>query len=123
VKIALAVLIVFLAAPAAAFGEASITMREVPLHGQRTLAAATPRFDMVGLHWRGSGSIDFRTRSLAGRWSAWRPAAPEAEDLPDHPARSWRLGNPYWVGASDRIAYRLQGRVAQLRAFFIQISE
>jgi N-acetylmuramoyl-L-alanine amidase len=124
VKIALAVVVAFLAAPAVAFGEASITMREVPLHGERTLAAAAPaRFDMVGLHWRGSGSVEFRTRSLAGRWSAWQPAAPEAEDLPDHPSSSWRLGNPYWVGASDRIAYRLRGRVTRLRAYFIESEE
>ncbi len=76
-KIALLAAVAFLAAPAAAFGEASITMREVPLHGERTLAAAQPaHFDMVGLHWRGSGSVEFRTRSVAGRWSGWQPAAP-----------------------------------------------
>src|SRR3954454_5657536 len=98
-------------------------MREVALHGERTLAAATPRFDMVGLHWRGRGSVAFRTRSIAGRWSAGQPAAPEAEDLPDHPSQSWRLGNPYWVGASDRIAYRLHGTVTRLRAYFIQSTE
>src|SRR4051812_22885124 len=98
-------------------------MREVALHGERRLAAATPRFDMVGLHWRGRGSVAFRTRSVAGRWSAWQPAAPEAEDLPDHPSQSWRLGNPYWVGASDRIAYRLHGTVTRLRAYFIESTE
>jgi N-acetylmuramoyl-L-alanine amidase-like protein len=124
VKIVLAVAVAFLAAPAAAFGEVSLTMREVPLHGERTLASAQPaRFDMVGLHWRGPGSVEFRTHSLTGRWSAWQPAAPEAEDLPDNPSRSWRLGNPYWVGASDRIAYRLRGRVTRLRAYFIESPE
>ena len=82
-KIALVAVVAFLAAPAVALGEASLSMREVPLHGERTLAAATPRFDMIGLHWRGSGSVEFRTRSVAGRWSGWQPAAPEAEDLPD----------------------------------------
>jgi N-acetylmuramoyl-L-alanine amidase-like protein len=124
VKIVLAVAVAFLAAPAAAFGEVSLTMREVPLHGERTLASAQPaRFDMIGLHWRGPGSVDFRTHSLTGRWSAWQPAAPEAEDLPDNPSRSWRLGNPYWVGASDRIAYRLRGRVTRLRAYFIESPE
>ena len=73
---------VLLASPAVARAEAwSITMRDVPLRGARTFAsAAPPRFDLVGLHWRGSGSVEFRTRSLAGRWSAWEPAAPEAED-------------------------------------------
>ena len=52
-------------------------------------------------------------------------AAPEAEDRPDagtaERARrsSWRLGNPWWVGASDRIEYRLRGRVTGLRAHFV----
>src|SRR5512132_3467063 len=95
-------------------------MREVPLRGGRTLAAATPRFDMVGLHWRGSGSVEFRTRSVAGRWSAWEPAAPEAEDLPNGPPGPWRLGNPYWTGPSDRIQYRLHGTVRRLRAFYVR---
>ncbi len=129
-KIALAAAVVFLAAPAAAYGEVSMTMRDVPLHGERTLAAASPaRFDMVGLHWRGRGLVEFRTRSLHGGWSAWHRAAPEAEDVPDNAtaearsARGWRLGNPYWVGASDRIAYRLHGQVTRLRAYFIQSTE
>src|SRR5215216_907553 len=124
-KIALAALAVFFAAPAAgALGAATLSMREVPLHGERTLAATAPtRFDMVGLHWRGPGSVEFRTRSLAGTWSGWQPAAPEAEDLPDGPPGPWRIGNPYWTGASDRIAYRLHGRVARLRAYFIQSPE
>jgi hypothetical protein len=130
VKIVLTSLVLFLAAPAAAYGGASITMREVPLHGQRSLAASAPeRFDLVGLHWRGSGSVEFRTRSLAGRWSSWHRAAPEAEDFPDdstaeaRAARGWRLGNPYWTGASDRIAYRLRGRVDRLRAYFVRSPE
>src|SRR6266511_2068602 len=127
---ALVALFAFLAAPAAAFGGVSMTVRDVPLHSGRTLAASTPsKFDLVGLHWRGPGSVDFRTRSLAGNWSAWRPAAPEAEDLPDvfsdeaRAAKSWRLGNPYWTGPSDRIAYRLRGRVERLRAFYIRSPE
>jgi N-acetylmuramoyl-L-alanine amidase len=129
VKILFAALLLFLAAPAAAFGEASLTMREVPLHGERTLASVPPRFDLVGLHWRGPGSVEFRTRAVSGRWSAWRQAAPEAEDVPDDAtveARAgdgWRLGNPYWTGASDRIAYRLHGRVTRLRAYFVQSPE
>ena len=41
--------------------------RTVPLHGTRALAAAPPaRFNLVGVHWRGSGSVLFRTRSVAG---------------------------------------------------------
>src|SRR5262249_60941740 len=67
VKIFLAVVVAFLAAPAAAFGEVSLTVRQGPLHGERIPAAApTARVDMVGLHWRGSRSVDFRPRFLDG---------------------------------------------------------
>jgi hypothetical protein len=119
----------FFAAPATAFGGASLTMREVPLHGGRTLSAAAPQFDMVGLHWRGPGTVQFRTRSLIGRWSAWQRADPEAEDLPNvgtaeaRAARGWRVGNPYWTGTSDRIEYRLHGSVTRLRAYFVRSPE
>ena len=125
----LLVVLAFFAAPAAALGGVSLSAREVPLHGARALAAATPQFDMVGLHWRGAGSVQFRTRSLEGRWSAWHRADPEAEDLPDvgdaeaRATRGWRLGNPYWTGASDRIEYRLRGRVERLRAYFVHSPE
>jgi uncharacterized protein with LGFP repeats len=127
-KIAVVAVLALLATPAVALGEASITMREVPLHGTRSLAAsASPgEFDMVGLHWRGSGSVEFRTRAVNGGWSVWQRAAPESEDVPDNgtaearAAGGWRVGNPYWVGASDRIAYRLRGRVTRLRAYFVE---
>jgi hypothetical protein len=125
-KLALAAALALLAAPGVARAEVTISDQEVPLHGGRTLAGSTHRvFDLVGLHWRGPGSVQFRTRSLAGRWSSWRAAAPESEDLPDAwtaeraAAGAWRLGNPYWVGAADAIAYRLRGRVTRLRAYFV----
>src|SRR5712691_3233163 len=112
---------VLLLAPAVVRAEPTIVARDVPLHGQRTLASSTtPRFDIVGLHWQGNGSVEFRTRSIAGAWSAWRPAAPEAEDGPDHPVQpGWRIGNPYWTGASNAIAYRFRGAVTRLRAYFV----
>ncbi len=115
-----------LPAPAVA-ADATIVSREIPLAGQRSLAATNPpaRFNLVGLHWRGPGSVQFRTRSSAGRWSAWQDAAPEAEDRPDSGSGerdrsgAWRLGNPWWVGPSNRIEYRLRGTVTRLRAFFV----
>ena len=81
------------------------------------------RFDLVGLHWKGSGVISFRTRSVAGRWSGWRDAAPE-DDGPDartHELRTrgWNLGSPYWTGISDRIQVRTFGRVSRVRAYFV----
>jgi hypothetical protein len=105
----------------------SIAVVDVPLHGERALSSAhTPsRFDLVGLHWQGAGSVRFRTRRIGGAWSAWHAAAPEAEDRPDRSsseargAAGWRLGSPWWVGASDRIEYRLGGRVERLRAYLV----
>ena len=122
----LIVLALALAAPAHA-QEATIVSRDVPLGGARALAAAAApsRFNLVGLHWRGPGSVQFRTRSTSGRWSAWEDAAPEAEDRPDAGtaerarAGGWRLGNPWWVGPSNRIEYRTRGIVRRLRAWFV----
>ena len=117
-----------LAVPAhASAQEATIVSRDVPLAGERALASASPpaRFELVGIHWRGPGTVQFRTRSTAGRWSPWEDAAPEAEDRPDAGtaerarANGWRLGNPWWVGPSDRIEYRQRGRVSRLRAWFV----
>jgi len=114
------------APPAHASVGATIVARDVLLTGARSLAAAqaTPRFTLVGLHWQGTGSVDFRTRTLAGRWSGWSAAAPEDEDRPDVGARErtragWRIGNPYWTGASDRIEYRRHGTVRRLRTWFV----
>ena len=101
-----------------------VVARDIPVRGVRTLASAQQRFDMVGLHWRGHGTVDFRTRSVSGRWSVWRGAAPEADDLPDagsreNRLRGWRIGNPWWVGESDRIQVRARGRVSRVRAFLL----
>jgi N-acetylmuramoyl-L-alanine amidase len=88
-------------------------------------ASEAKRFTLAGLHWQGTGRVVFRTRSLDGRWSAWRPAAPEHEDGPDPGSREararagWRLGNPWWVGPSDRIETRTIGRVSRVRAHLV----
>jgi flagellar hook assembly protein FlgD len=101
-----------------------VVARDIPLHGTRTLASAQQQFDMVGLHWRGRGTVAFRTRSVAGAWSRWRGAAPEGDDLPDALSpesrlRGWRIGNPWWVGESDHIEVRTRGRVSRVRAFLL----
>src|SRR3989442_12250165 len=103
-RLLLAAALAFFATPAAAFADATLTMREVPLHGERTLAASAAEFDMGGLHWRGPGSVQFRTRSQAGRGSGWRPADPDGEGLPDFGSAATRANhgcgrvNPYSAG-------------------------
>ena len=79
------------------------------------------RFDLVGLHWRGSGEVLFRTRSLTGRWSHWQRGLAE-DDLPDGPTRGVRIGSPYWTGGADAVEYRARGRVFGVRGFFVRSS-
>ncbi|HEY9458874.1 MAG TPA: hypothetical protein VIQ56_13310, partial [Gaiella sp.] len=58
-------LLIALAWPAhAAAGLASLERHELPLHGERTLSASAPMtpFQLVGIHWRGPGTLDMRTR-------------------------------------------------------------
>jgi flagellar hook assembly protein FlgD len=121
------VLSLLVAAPAAA--DVRMLSRDEPvgtIAREHAARRAPLRFDMVGLHWRGPGSVWFRTRSVDGTWSAWQPARPEADDAPDGGTREaraagrWKLGNPYWTGNSDAIDYRLAGRVTALRAYFIR---
>ncbi len=114
------VLVSLLAVPSTAFGAGlSAVARDVPAGRQ----SAAPRFNLVGLHWQGSGEVSFRTKAIGGRWSGWREAAPEAEDAPD-PGREggrpgWRIGNPYWTGASNRLQIRTHGRVRRVRAQYV----
>ena len=109
---------------------ASVTTVELETGGDRRAARAeAKRFTLAGIHWRGRGRVAFRTRSLKGDWSAWRPAAPEDEDGPDpgsietRARAGWRIGNPWWVGPSDRIEVRTTGRVARVRAHLVRSIE
>jgi hypothetical protein len=127
----LAVLVVATAALASAqsaFGATggNVTAVEIPLHGARALAetARTTRFTLVGVHWRGPGGVSFRTHAVGGRWSSWRPAAPEDDapdsDSPEARARpGWHIGSPWWVGVCDRLEIRTSGRVARARAYLV----
>ncbi len=102
-----------------------VTTVELALSGPRTFEArAATRFTLAGVQWRGPGTVRFRTQSSGGRWSAWRRAAPETEDGPDprsseHRSEGWLLGNPWWVGDSDRIQARVTGKVSRLRAHLV----
>src|SRR5919108_787946 len=103
----LAAAVLVLAAPGTA-AAAGLSLASRDLHGGRPIAVQP--FQLVGLHWRGKGSVLFRTRSPGGRWSAWHRAAPGEDDLPDRGTEGrtrngWRLGAPYWTGGSDRVQY------------------
>jgi hypothetical protein len=124
-KVVRAAVVLFFAFPAAAYAAPAVVARDVPL-ADGAVSSTSARFDLVGLHWRGHGAVRFRTHGAGGRWSAWRFAAPESEDLPDRETpeyrrmRAWHVGSPYWAGASDRIQYRAAPGVRQLRAYFVR---
>jgi N-acetylmuramoyl-L-alanine amidase/FlgD Ig-like domain len=95
----------------------NVTMvsRDVPMAARSLQAAAAPiRFDMLGLHWQGAGSVAYRTRSVDGRWSAWKTAD---ADLPQTKP-PWHFGNLDWTGAAVAAQFRTHG-VTHLRAYYL----
>jgi len=92
----------------------TMTVREIPLHAARTLASATPRFNMVAFHWRGSGGVRYRVRFSDG-WSPWRPADADTVGLQG----GWRIGNLDWVGTASALETRVVGRVTRLRSYTV----
>lgn len=117
--------------PAGGGGElmpmASMEVRDLPVAGARVAQVAgrpLKRFTLAAVHWRGSGSVSFRTHGAAG-WSAWRPAAPEADDQPDATSpeaaagRGWHEGSPWWTGAADRLEVRTSGQVTALKSYTV----
>ena len=95
--------------------DVTMVSRDVPLGGRALQAADAPmRFEMLGLHWQGGGTVAYRTRSPEGRWSVWRTAD---ADLPQtNPP--WHFGNLDWTGASTAVQFRTHG-VTHLRAFYL----
>jgi flagellar hook assembly protein FlgD len=125
-KVFLVSIVAALAAPAAAFASGpTMTVRTVPLGapaGERMLAAKAPRFNMVGVHWRGAGAVEFRWRSPSGGWSTWTNADDDIKPdtrSSENRIRGWRFANPAWTGTADAIRFRTKGRVSALRAYYI----
>src|SRR5215212_3407006 len=78
-KLLLTALAALAAAPVAHAGDVAMQTRDVPL-GPRALQTATPpmHFNMLGVHWAGSGSVEYRTHRLHGGWRAWRSVDDDA---------------------------------------------
>jgi flagellar hook assembly protein FlgD len=114
-------------APSTAAADVRVVARDVPLDGPLAAAARTAptSFTMVGIHWRGSGRVWFRTAEQPGEFGPWRQARPEAEDVPDvgsdelDERAGWRIGNPWWTGPARWIQYRTSGEVTRLRTYFV----
>ena len=113
-RLVLAGLLAILVTPAIArAGDVAMRVSDVPL-GRRALATARGgmNFNMLGLHWTGSGSVDYRTRRLHGAWRAWRTA-----DADESRTGVWHDGNLEWTGASSGGQFRVRGAVRRLRSY------
>jgi hypothetical protein len=127
-RLALPLLLALVLPAQAAAGLASLEVHDLPLHGERTLSASghVTSFQLVGIHWRGPGTLDFRIQGAGGRWSAWQPVVEDEGDAPDagsaeaRAMRGWRLGAPVWVGRADRVEVRAHGRVTRARALTVR---
>jgi hypothetical protein len=127
-RLALPLLLALVWPAHAVAGPASLEVHDLPLHGERSLSASehvTP-FQLVGIHWRGAGTLDARTRRPDGSWSTWQPVVEDEGDAPDvgsaeaRGTRGWRLGAPVWVGNADRVEVRVHGRVTRARALTVR---
>jgi hypothetical protein len=100
-----------------------MVVRDVPLAARTAQAVTAPlRFNLLGLHWQGPGQVEFRTRSLAGRWSAWRLADADTGPDPGFGERGrpgWHNGNLDWTGAATSVQFRRLGTVTRLRAYYL----
>ena len=93
-----------------------MVVRDVVPSSPRALASATPRFNLVGLHWQGAALPWFRTRSVAGRWSAWQPAATTTRGA----RGAWRAGQSR-VDRRPPTRFRCgyAGRVTRVREYLL----
>jgi N-acetylmuramoyl-L-alanine amidase len=106
-----------LAAPAVArAGTVAMHVADVPL-GARALTAAppAPHFNMLAVHWAGSGGVEYRVHRLHGTWRPWVTA--DADVAPDGGTGRRHDGNLDWTGTADRVRFRTHGRVARLRVY------
>ena len=118
-----------LALPASASaGLATLQVRELSVGGDRSLAStrtAAP-FQLVGVHWRGPGTLELRTRAPGGAWSAWQRVREDEGDGPDarsaesRALRGWRASAPVWVGRAVGLEVRALGRVTRARALTVR---
>jgi hypothetical protein len=111
-----------LALPAVAHaGNVTMVARDIPLGARALQSAQAPmRFNMLGVHWRGRGGVEYRTHRLRGGWRAWRAVDDDARpDRRSAERDSWRDGNLDWTGASDRVQLRIVGEVRRLRAYYL----
>jgi hypothetical protein len=97
-------------------GDVAMRVQEVPLASRALASASAPmHFNMLAVHWIGTGSVSYRVHRLHGSWSAWVTA--DADVSPDGGTGRWHDGNLDWTAASDAVQFRPSGAVRRLRSY------
>jgi hypothetical protein len=97
-------------------GDVAMRVQNVPLGGRSLAGTHVARhFNMLALHWTGSGGVSYRVHHLHARWSAW--SAADADVAPDGGTGRWHDGNLDWTGAADGVQFRTHGVVRRLRSY------
>lgn len=107
---------------AAGDGLVQVTSVDVRFAGARPLVGGGSgrTFDYVGVHWRGAGSVELRTRRTAGGWGRWHAVHVEGRPAPRGRLQGWSLGEGIWVGPSTRFEVRALGDVRRIRAHLVR---
>jgi hypothetical protein len=93
-----------LAAPAfARAGNVAMRVERVQAGTRAEASAASMRFNMLALQWRGRGAVAVRVHRLHGGWGPWAGADDDVQ----------------WTGASDRYQVRAGQTVHDVRAFLL----
>ena len=127
-RLAILVALGLLFPSSATAGLATLQVRELPLHGERTLQASSvpAPFQLVGLHWQGPGRLELRTLASGGAWSRWAGVVEDDGDRPNprsseaQGTRGWRTSAPVWVGRAVRLEVRAIGRISRVRALTVR---
>jgi hypothetical protein len=131
----LAVLAWLLLTPVTAAAVATLEQHDVvpatagraPVPAERAPAAVATRrpFQLLGLHWRGPGTVRYRVLRASG-WSAWLSAERQDPDSPDRSSPEattrpgWIAGEGVWVGDATRVEVRRLGVVSRVRVFTVR---
>ncbi|MFL5844918.1 MAG: N-acetylmuramoyl-L-alanine amidase [Solirubrobacteraceae bacterium] len=81
------------------------------------------RFDLVGVRWRGRGSLEgakVRTRR-GGAWGRWVPLASAGDHGPDG-ASATHGSDPVWTGGADAVQLSWRRAPAGLRLRFVRVT-
>ncbi len=84
---------------------------------------APRRFDLLGLHWRGSARVRIlvRVRRDGARWTRWVPAAGADDHGPDG-APPLSASDPVWAGGADELQLRLSRPLSGLKVHFVNVT-